>query len=177
MSENLINQVNTGRLIKNIIGWADFNDLTTASAPIELTVADDWYQLTNDGAGDFTNTAYKVDGHKDIWDVDNQQFDFSDLRLGDTVVIRLDVEFDLNASNTDIGLRLNMAVGSPGPYPLLIDERTVKRTGTHQVVRWFGIYMGDMNTLSYPATISVSTDNAGDDVKVNGWYIRTTARS
>ena len=110
MSENLINQVNTGRLIKNIIGWADFNDLTTASAPIELTVADDWYQLTNDGAGDFTNTAYKVDGHKDIWDVDNQQFDFSDLRLGDTVDIRLDVEFDLNASNTDIGLRLSMVL-------------------------------------------------------------------
>ena len=41
-------------------GVYDYNDLATTSTPIPLTLAGTWYDLTNDGAGAFTNKTYAL---------------------------------------------------------------------------------------------------------------------
>jgi hypothetical protein len=38
------------------------------------------------------------------------------------------------------------------------------------------VYMGDLNTLNYPAEVKLLASTGGDTAQVNGWYIRTTPR-
>jgi len=158
------------------MGWVDYNDLATATTPIPLTLADTFYDLTNDGLGGFTNKAYKPLGHGEIWDTALNQFDFSSLKLGDTVDIRYDVEITTSGANRDINTRLNLAIGSGSDYILPIDHHAYKAAGTYQIVRYISIYMGDDNTLNNPAKFAMSSDGTGDTVKVNGWYVRTIVR-
>ena len=158
------------------VGWWDYNDLTTASTPIPLTAAATWYDLTNDGAGTLTSTAYRPTGFGDIWDTSTNRFTFSDLSPGDMVDIRLDVEFTTSSANTAVDLALELGLGA-SPYDLLIiSQKNYKTSGTYQEVVWFGFYIGDANTADNPGKVKAMADATGATVKVNGWYIRPVTR-
>lgn len=157
-------------------GWVDYNDLATQSVPIPLTLADTWYDLTNDGAGPFTNLLYKPAGHGEIWDTATDRFDWSSLKLGDTVDVRLDYTVITSGPSRDIDVHADMAIGSGSDYSLQFDHHSFKNAGTYQNVRFMSLYMGDNNTLNNPAKFSIRSDGVGDTVKVNGWYVRTLIR-
>lgn len=161
-------------------GVYDYNDLATATTPIALTTPGTQYELTNDGAGAFTNLTYALPGLANIWNVATNRFDFVDgtvLKLGDTVDIRFDMEVTTTTANTAIEAVLELGVGA-GPYQLpYYPETNFKSSGTYRVVNWFGIYMGDTNTLNNPARVLVKADTAGATVKVNGWYCRVVSTS
>lgn len=156
-------------------GVYDYNDLATATTPISLAVADTVYEMTNDGAGANTNLTYALPALTNIWNVSTDRFEFNGgtkLVLGDTVDIRFDVEVTTTSVNTAI--TLNLELGTDGtPYLIsLVQEQNFKTTGTHKIVRWMGIYMGDLNTLNNKGRVLMSADSTGATVKVNGWYIR-----
>jgi hypothetical protein len=153
------------------MGWQDFNDLATTSSPIDLAVAGTFYPLTNDGAGGFTNTTYKIADHGLIWDTVADAFDFTDLALGDTVDFRLDFTVTV-AANTQITTRMALGTGG-GAYTLQVDNAFFKTAGTYQITNWYSIYMGDANTRDNGGVFEVSTDGTNDDLVVNGWYVRT----
>jgi len=153
-------------------GVYDYNDLTTASTPIPLTAANTLYELTNDGAGAFTNKTYALPALADLWNVATDRFDFTGLSLGDTVDIRFDVEYTTGTTNTDINLDLELGIGA-APYTLsVLSNKDHSASGTYQEVHMFSIYMGDVNTLNNPARVLASASKTGTTVKVNGWYIR-----
>lgn len=154
-------------------GFQDWNDTATATTPIALSGTP--AELTNDGLGTFTNTAYAVNGHGNIWDASTNRFDFSSLKLGDSVDIRPDVTVTTTGPNRNISMSIELAIGGSA-YTLNIDERAFKTAGVHQIVRWYGIYMGDNNTRNNPARLTMTSDGTGDSVVVNGWYVRTTVR-
>lgn len=165
-------QVSTSGLVRQGI-W-DYNDLATASTPIALSVINTDYEMTNDGAGPFTNLAYTLPGMPNIWDVATDRFDFDNggvLNLGDTVDIRFDALITTSSANTRVNFELELGLGG-SPYKLPILTQTIKTAGTYQAARWFGVYMGDVNTLNNPARIVASSDTAGVTVQINGWYIR-----
>lgn len=156
------------------IGWWDYNDLTTAGTPIALTsgVAS---ELTNDGAGSFTNKAYALDGVADVWDNGTNRFDFANLTVGDTIDIRIDLSLVASAANDDFSLDMELGIGG-SPYTLNLGKVTYKSAGTYQYVTYSGIYIGDTNTLNNPARLTVTSDTTGDSVTVNGWYVRVIKR-
>ena len=162
-------------------GFEDYNDLTTTSTPIALTSAGTAYNMTNDGAGAFTNTTYRLPGYGPVWDVSTNSFDFSGagLVLGDTVDIRFDFDIINSGANGAYILGLDMAIGSPssGAYTLEVDDHLYKSAATHKEVVMFSVYMGDTNTLNYPAKPTLTSDSTGDTVIVNGWYVRVVPRS
>lgn len=160
-------------------GFEDYNDLATTSTPIPLTVAGTAYNLTNDGAGAFTNTTYRLPGYSAIWDVATNAFDFSGagLVLGDTVDIRFDMDIVNSGANGSFDLKLDLAIGSGAPYTLEVDEHLYKTAATHNEVVMFSIYMGDTNTLNYPAKPTLTSDSTGDTVIVNGWFVRVIPRN
>lgn len=158
-------------------GIYDYNDAVTATTPISIAVADTWYDITNDGAGAFTNKTYAFPDIADIWNTSTNQFDFSSLALGDTVDIRLDVEVTTNGANQDVDIDLVLAVGQAGEYRIpFIVEQAFKTAGTRQIIRFNGIYMGDANTRDNPAKFQIRSDGTGS-VKVNGWYVRVNRRA
>ena len=156
-------------------GIYDYNDLTTATTPISLVLADTQYELTNDGAGPNTNKTYALPSLPDLWNVTTDRFEFNGgakLSLGDTVDIRFDLEVTTTGANTAINLVLEL--GTDGtPYEIsLIPEQNFKAAGTFKLIRWMGIYMGDTNTLMNKGRVLMSSDSTGTTVKINGWYIR-----
>ncbi len=153
-------------------GIYDYNDLTTATTAIPLTSANTQYEMTNDGAGVFTNKTYALAGVADLWNTTTNRFDFTGLSLGDTVDIRVDFDVTISTTNTVIDFALELGLGA-SPYQLAVMTPTLFKTvQSYQMVQFQGIYMGDDNTLLNPARLLARADKTGVTVKVNGWYIR-----
>ena len=152
-------------------GFVDYNDSTTATTPITPS-SDTWTKLTNDSAGSFTLTDFLPNGVTSVWDSSADEFDFSDLANGDMISIRADVEFTTDSPNTEVGLRLSLAIGGTTPYTLQLgSDTTYKTAGTYQEVVTENIYIGNDDTRLNPAEVQVIADNASTDIKVNGWAV------
>lgn len=156
-------------------GVYDYNDATTASTPIPLTVAATDYKLTNDGAGPNTNLTYKLPTLDHVWITASDHFSWLDglaLSLGDTVDIRFDVEFTTGLNNTEITLDMHLGVGGT-PYTLpIIENINIVTAGVTRELRQLSIYMGDTNTLNFPSEVFARASKTGTTVIVHGWFVR-----
>ncbi|MBV1952760.1 MAG: hypothetical protein KUG64_11275 [Cycloclasticus sp.] len=160
-------------------GWENHNDSTTTGAPIALTVAGTFYDLTNDSAGAQQEESYRLPTHNEIWNSTTGRFDWSGagLSLGDTVDMRIDIDIINSGANGDFDLKLDMAIGGSFPFSIDIERTYIKSPGTVNVSRWYSIYIGSTDVLNNPAKFSISSDSTGDTVVVNGWYVRTMLSS
>ncbi len=144
-----------------ISGFIDYNDTTTSATPLSMTDGA-WVQLTNDGLGAFTNKSYPPDGVTELMSTPGGALDFSELSLGDDILIRNDyyVVPDVDQSTLDIKYDLGFGANA---YTL---ERTVAQLalGSGIAYRQTGIvdyiYMGDENTLLNSVTISIRVTGA-----------------
>lgn len=162
--------------LKERMGWADYNDVATIAAPIALTLANTDYQLTNDGLGTHTNTAFQIDGHGDIWDVATDQFDFSSLKVGDVVTIRGDMVIHASGPTRDFFLSMIIGVGHASELKLDIGHHTFKTAGDYHVLGTYTFYIGADFVKNNPAKLMLQSDNTGDSVTVHGWFIKTEVR-
>lgn len=153
-------------------GFEDYGDTGTSISLGNGVFTD----LTNDGAT--TNKTYKLpDGRGDIWNTSTNRFDWSaaGLQLGDTVDIRVDVVVTTTNANDNILLALDLGLGG-SEYTLDILNLPLKVASSYEITAWTSVYMGDANTLNNPAKLSMHSDNTGNSVVVNGWYVRTLPR-
>ncbi len=157
-------------------GVWDYNDLATTSTPIPLTLADTFYDLTNDGAGAFTNTTYKLDAVGDIWNVASDRLDFSGLSLGDIVEIRVDVEVTTGAVDTEYTVAIELGLGGSAYTLEFVSNENRKSTGAYKELHTFFVYMGDTNTLDNLGKFKAKASKTGTTVIVNGWAIVATPR-
>jgi hypothetical protein len=154
-----------------------FEDYSHAGSFQSLTAGVDT-KLLNDGAGALTNTTYRLPGYGAIWNTTNNQFDFAEagLVLGDTVDLRLDFTVTTSGSNDDLSIKLNLAIGSSGPYTLTTNYNQWRNAGTYSFASYYGIYMGNTDTVNFPGEVCMYAGTAGDSVQVNGWYVRVVPR-
>lgn len=152
-----------------LIGVVDYSDNATQTTPINVAANTPVY-LTNDTLGAFTNRAYLPEGVTDVWDSSLNQFDFSELSLGDVVDIRLDLEITTTTANQVGSIVLELGIGGAS-YDIPFISTTVKTAGSHPLNRFNSVYMGDNNTLLNSAKFRVESD-ASATVKVNGWYCK-----
>tara|TARA_R110002012_G_scaffold319825_1_gene541486 strand:+ start:14796 stop:15506 length:711 start_codon:yes stop_codon:yes gene_type:complete len=152
-------------------GIEDHNDVTTTGTPIALTVANTAYPLTNDGAGSFTNLTYALPSSTPMWNVSTNQFEFNTagLVLGDTVLFRIDIDIVNSGANGSFNIAMDLGIGSAGPYTLEVAREEFRYSGTFNMTAMFYVYMGDTNTLNFPARFTASSDTTGDSLIVNGW--------
>jgi len=107
------------QIIKNkgaVTGFADYNDLATASSPVSLS-ANTWTDIPNDGAGAFTNLNFLPTGVTSILDTSTGYLDLSQLSLGDSVIIRNDFTVIPNGNRANLEFRYQLGSGS-GLYTL-----------------------------------------------------------
>lgn len=148
-------------------------DYDHAGSAVTLTAANTQYELINDGLGSFTNKTYALAGVTDVWDTGTNRFDFTGLKLGDTVDIRVDLNITTTAVSSVVDVVLELGVGG-SPYQISwIPKTYFKSAATYtNYVTFNSIYMGDSNTLSNPARLLARSDKAGDSIAINGWYVR-----
>lgn len=156
-------------------GLFDYNDLATTGSPISVTVAGSPVIMTNDGLGVATNKLFPPAGVTDVWDAGNDVFDWSELKLGDMVDIRLDFDLITTSPNTEIKVDLHLGTGGAAYTIPWIAEVNFKSSGTHKLNRYNGIYMGDLNTLNNGGQFKISTDT-DCTVVINGWFCKVIKR-
>ena len=152
------------------MGFWDYADTATQSSPILLSSANTEYQLTNNGLGTDTNTTYGLPGVS-IYNTSTGYFDFSDLKIGDTVDIRTDCEITTTSANNVLTLNAELGIGT-NPYKVPFDSVYARYAGTFRVVAFHSIYIGNNDTKNGLARFLGANDSTGSNVKVNGWYIR-----
>lgn len=156
-------------------GLYDYNDLATQTTPISIVGGGGFVNITNDGAGPFTNLDNAIPGIANIWDTTNQEFDFSGLSLGDMVHLRVDFTVTTTANNQEGELRLLAGIGSASEFPLSILQNQIKSIGTYQLAATTFLYIGSNDIKNNPAKLQMqSPDNAS--VVVNGWAVNVQPR-
>lgn len=157
------------------IGFFDYSDLATTGTPIAVTSGTSPLALTNDEIGPNTNKSFPPTGVTDVWDASGGVFDWSELSLGDTIDIRLDVDVITSSTNTEIKIDLHLGTGGSAYTIPWILPTNFKNSGTNKLNRFNGIYIGDANTLDNGGQFMISTDK-NCTVVVNGWYCRILKR-
>ena len=152
--------------------WFDANDVGTTASPIVHTgTATDTY-LTNDATGSGT-TSYNPNSKDTLWKPGTNKFDFTSLKIGDTVELRIDVTIT-NAAAQEINLLMSLAEGGSPPYELNISHAYYKTASSgEQITALFRIYMGDENTRTGGARIRFDS-LAASNITVNGWFYQIT---
>lgn len=153
-------------------GWADYSDFSTSGTPLSVTTS--FSVLTNDGIGSDTNTTYLPEGVTQLWDSATNSFDWSELKVGDMVDIRMDLDVITVTNNTAITVNLYMGSGGSIVVPF-ISSQNFKTGGTYNLIRYQGIYIGSENVRDNIAQLKIKADNNCTCV-VNGWYVRYTKK-
>ena len=156
-------------------GLFDYSDSATSITPITVIGGGAAVVLTNDELGPFTNKLFPPVGVSDVWNPITDSFDWSDLKLGDMIDIRIDIDAITTSVNTEISIDLHLGTGGAAYTVPWILETNFKNTDTHKLNRYNGIYMGDLNTLNNGGQFLVSSDK-DCTIVVNGWYCKIVKR-
>jgi hypothetical protein len=154
----------------NSVGYFDYNDLATQTTPLSA-VANVALKLTNDTEGANTSTDQNPYGVSYVWDYTTNQFNFSELEVGDTIDVRVHVQVTTTTSNQKVSLSAKFGIGSVAEFTNSIFETTFKTSGLHEISFVAPFYMGSTYITDYPAELYLTTD-ASATVKVDGWYVR-----
>jgi hypothetical protein len=141
-------------------GWADYADVATTGSPIAVSAVP--AVLTNDGLGVDTNTAYLPiggNGITQLWNTSSNGFDFSDLNVGDMLEIRMDIDVIIASNNTAVDVNLHMGSGGTVIVPF-ISQQNFKTTGTFEVIRYMGLYIGSTDVRDTLAQLKIDADKA-----------------
>lgn len=153
--------------------WFDDNDLATATTPISHTGGATNTYLTNDSLGPFTN-AYNPNSKDRLWNSSTNTFDFTSLKIGDTLEFRGDIEVDTSSANQEIDILMSLAEGESFPYELNIIHLYYKSiSSSNKITFMFRIYMGDEQTRVGGARFRFASDDNAD-IQVNGWFYQIT---
>lgn len=156
------------------IGFVDYNDAGTTTTPISIPAATET-KLTNDTLGDFTLRDFLPKGISDIWNPATNQFDFTQLKLGDMVDIRVDAILTTTQPNQNFRLALALGVGTPSEYEIPFSGGIVKNAGPVEASRFNGIYIGNELTLNNPGEFRIYSDDPATIV-IRGWYCKILVR-
>jgi hypothetical protein len=153
-------------------GWADYADFATTGTPLNVTAA--YSVITNDGLGVNTNTSYLPEGVTQLWDSSTNSFDWSELKVGDMIDIRLDLSVIIVTNNTAVDVDLFMGFGGSIDVPF-ISAQNFKTAGTYNLIRYQGLYIGSDDVRNNAAQLKIKADHNCTCV-VNGWYVRYTKK-
>jgi hypothetical protein len=116
-------------------------------------------KLENDGAGSLTNTTYGLTGISDLFNTQTNQFDFSQLSLGDIVNIRYNYTIITSAVNQESNLFLEIGIGSASPTSRNQHDTFFKVAGSHPTTAVASFLMlGNLSILNFPAEIYFTSE-------------------
>lgn len=153
------------------VGFADYNDLATATTPLSIVGGASAIYIPNDASGPQTTEVYLPAGITSVWDGLAGKFDFSQLSNGDMLDIRLALEVTTTSANQTVNVDLEMATDSVSPFDVHFITSNFKTAGTYQISRFNGIYVGSDFVRLNKARFKMDSDSNAT-VRVLGWYCK-----
>lgn len=158
------------------VGHFHYADLATQTTPLSV-VANVAKKLTNDTLGANTELDFAPYAVPTVWDDIQNSFNFSNLDLGDSASLRLDLAITTTSANQTIQLYLKFGVGTASEYDLLIDSWNEKSTVTFKhFLKTIDFSIDNQDWKSAPAELFILSD-ANASVKVNGFYVPIIRKS
>ncbi len=156
-------------LFQDNFGGGNFNadDTLTATTPIAIPGTGVFTKLTNNALGPQTTNINAPTNITELWKPSTNQFDFSQLELGDIVIIRSDILVDIASANTDVELQFQAGIGVTS-FAIHWDAGIFKATGVFQLSQTSMLTMDTTTILTGKAEFQLKADKACD-VEVNGW--------
>lgn len=151
-------------------GFVDYNNTISATT----VLANTWHTLPNDAAGAFTNITFLPEGVTTILDTSTGALDFTDLSIGDALLIRNDFTVTPTINNALFEFRYSLG-GGAGAYTLPKTPFRLNRGAgvADRIVQSADyIYIGDSNTQSNPVQLQVKCSaqfdvlNAGSAIQI-----------
>lgn len=156
---------------ENRMFFADYNDSGQEVAFVGGTPI----KVPCDAAGVFTRTEFLPTGVS-LYDSTDEEFDFSQLSIGDAVAIRLDILPELDGNNQTIWADLVLAAGTASEFKLpFITGQTYKTLGIKEALRFNEVYIGSADVRDNPSYFEFYSDGGGT-LRVNGFYVRVLKR-
>ena len=156
-------------------GAYKYSDTATVATPIELTLADTEYELTNDGLGTETFLDWPVPGLPNVWNTSTNRLVFSNddvLSLGDNLDILVEVDVTTTSVNTAISVYLDLDPDGT-PFRLnLLSEFNFKDAGTYPIDVFTPFFMKSTDILNGGGRLLIEADSTGAEVAVRGFFIR-----
>jgi hypothetical protein len=154
----------------NSVGYFDYEDFQTSVTPISFSngVAK---KLTNDTEGFNTSTDQSPYGVSYVWDSTVNQFNFTELTVGDTIDVRIHIKITTTTSNQKVDIRAKFGIGTASQFENVIYSGQFKSSGLHEISFVAPFYLGSEDVINSPAELYLVTD-ANASVVVLGWYVR-----
>lgn len=137
-------------------GWADYNNSNTT--PISIPNTNVNTTLTNDGAGVFTNKTFLPQGVTDIWNGTTSRFDFSELKVGDRVHVRIELEVITSSPNAVINDCITFSLGGTEFDLPLSTSKYFKDSDTYDFMEEITFYIGSEEVRTLPAKFHMRSD-------------------
>ena len=151
-----------GGVAVNAEGFIDYNDASTAAAPLALA-ADVWTDIPNDGAGPNSNSAFAPHGVTQLLDVATGYIDATQTQLGNELLVRNDFTVVPQVNNVTLEFRYMLGAGA-NAYPLTAPAQRLDRgagVGYQGSLVAHLIYVGNANTRDNPIKMQVKLSSAG----------------
>ncbi len=153
--------------------WFNANDAATMTTPITHGAGSTTTFLTNDGAGSKT-TFYNPNSKANLWNTATNKFDFSSLKIGDTVEFRINIDV-ANSAAQEINLVMDVAEGTTEAESINVNYTYFKTASSgDQITAMFRIYM-DTNEKRTGSSRFRLTSIAATTIVVNGWFYQITS--
>jgi len=158
------------------VGYFHYTDTATQTTPLTI-VADTNKKLTNDGLGAQTNLTQAPYGVSTLFNTTTNEFDFSQLSIGDTLDLRVDLSLTTTSANQKYLVFLRVGEGSVAQYDLPIFSGQIKNiSSNNRIIGNEPFSIDYQEHIDNPATLYILSDDDGS-VKVNGWYAAIIRKS
>ena len=123
--------------------------------------------MLNDAAGS-SRSDFAPAGITTVYDGTVSQFDFTQLAVGDEVMVRVDMEVTTTSVNQTADVDMTFAIGGT-PFDIAFSRSQFKTAGTYQVTPQRSFYIGE-SVKPNPAEVRFRSD-ANATLIVRGWYV------
>lgn len=158
-----------------INGYQQVQDTATSTVPISIPNTGVFTLITNNGLGVRSTTEFLPVGVTNLWDATTNSFDFSELEVGDTVDIRVDLTATVGTISSTINVDLNLGIGGFAYSLPVVNTLYYLTAGVKRIVDTVTIGIDDDNTRLNPAQIVCASTDALSVVN-NGFLIRVHRR-
>ena len=158
------------------VGYFHYADLATQTSPLSILSGVNKI-LNNDGEGAQTNTDQAPYGVSSVYNVLDNKFDFSQLSIGDTLNLRVDLSLTTTSANQKYLVFLRVGEGSDAQYDLPITNGHIKSVSSdNRIVGNEPFSIDYQKHIDNPAVLFIVSDDDAT-VQVNGFFINVVRKS
>lgn len=152
------------------VGYFHYSDSATQTTPLSI-VANVNKKITNDGLGAQTNLTQAPYGVSTLFNVTTNNFDFSNLSIGDTLDLRVDLSLTTTSANQKYLVFLRVGEGSVAQYDLPIFNGQIKNiSANNRIIGNQPLSIDYQEHIDFTAVLYILSDDNGS-VKNNGFFI------